>query len=280
MPCPNDKNRYQKFHVQQNQLSVYSETAASKRREECAKQQRIDLEEKFKHNQQILKQFRFSKNVAGEDDVVKKKKAKKNKRNYFKADDIGESDERDRVTSVSQREYLVKSSGMLQAVSLSALNARESFSFLFWQIYVNFHRSQILTDSDKRKYKELFSKLISSTEPMSLPILSGIQSKTKVIKGPTNQYPISMPTNLNTLIVPEVAGNQNEAAAGNHSNLPAEPTANSTINNWMQCNEVPITFRSQLPSLPHARSTKANLARQVTNVIKRHNGQQITDKII
>lgn len=116
MPCPNDQNRYQKFHVQQNQLSVYSETAASKRREECAKQQRIELEEKFKHNQHILKQFRSNKNV-GEDEVVKKKKTKKNKRNYYKPDDIGETDERDRATSLSQREYIVKSSGLLQAVS-------------------------------------------------------------------------------------------------------------------------------------------------------------------
>lgn len=55
---PNASNHYQKFYVQQNKLSVYSETAASKRREECAKQQRIELEEKFKHNQYILKQFR------------------------------------------------------------------------------------------------------------------------------------------------------------------------------------------------------------------------------
>lgn len=121
MPCPNDKNRYQKFHVQQNQLSVYSETAASKRREECAKQQRIELEEKFKHNQSILKQFRFAKNVAGEDDIVKKKKLRKNKRNFFKADDIGEYDERDRCTSMAQREYLVKSCGLLQAVRFSLI---------------------------------------------------------------------------------------------------------------------------------------------------------------
>lgn len=56
---PNSSNHYQKFYVQQNKLSVYSETAASKRREECAKQQRIELEEKFRHNQYILKQFRF-----------------------------------------------------------------------------------------------------------------------------------------------------------------------------------------------------------------------------
>lgn len=117
MPCPDDKNRYQKFHVQQNQLSVYSETAASKRREECAKQQRIELEEKFKHNQHILKQFRFSKGgMTGEDEVIKKKKPKKNKRNYYKPDEISENDERDRCTSLSQREYLVKSCGLLQTV--------------------------------------------------------------------------------------------------------------------------------------------------------------------
>jgi hypothetical protein len=116
MPCPHDKDRYQRFHVQQNQLSVYSETAASKRREECAKQQRIELEEKFKHNQHILKQFRFSKNYTGEDDVVKKKKAKKNKRNFFKPDDVGDSEERERCSSMGQREYLVKSVGLLQAV--------------------------------------------------------------------------------------------------------------------------------------------------------------------
>lgn len=150
MPC-HDKNRYQKFHVQQNQLSVYSETAASKRREECAKQQRIELEEKFKHNQHILKQFRFGKNLTGEDDVVRKKKAKKNKRNYYKPDEIGESDERERVTSMSQREYLVKSCGLLQMVNdfLASFLEFQKLSCLP-QIYVNFHRGQLLTESDKR----------------------------------------------------------------------------------------------------------------------------------
>lgn len=116
---------------------------------------------------------------------------------------------------------------------------------------------------------------------MSLPILSGIQSKTKLIKGSTtNTYQISMPTNLNTLTVLENGSNQNEAISTNQTNLQTDSQPNSTINNWVHCNEVPITFRSQLPSLPHARSMKANLARQVTNVIKRHNGQQTTDKII
>jgi tubulin polyglutamylase TTLL6/13 len=130
MPCPNDKDRYQKFYVQQNQLSVYSETAASKRREECAKQQRIELEEKFKHNQHILRQFRFGKNVNGEDDIVRKKKVKKNKRNFFKPDDIGESDERERATSMSQRDFVVKSSGLLQTVKIVLIYFQTHESFL------------------------------------------------------------------------------------------------------------------------------------------------------
>lgn len=149
---------------------------------------------------------------------------------------------------------------------------------------MNFHRSQLLTESDRRKYKELFSKLIGSYEMTSLPVLSSmlpVQSKNKVIKGPTNQHPINMPTNLNQLIAQDVTSNQNEAAAAT-TNVTSEPNATATMtSNWVHYNEVPITFRSQLPSLPsHARNTKANLARQVTNVIKRHNGQLITDKII
>jgi hypothetical protein len=103
----------------------------------------------------------------------------------------------------------------------------------------------------------------------SLPVLSGIQSKTKVIKGTTttNQYPISMPTNLNPIIDKDVTINHNDVTIGEQA------TNNNSV---VHCNEVPITFRSQLPSLPHARNTKANLARQV----KRHNVHQLTEKII
>lgn len=126
----------------------------------------------------------------------------------------------------------------------------------------------MLTESDKRKYKELFSKLVEANQITSLPVLSGIQSKTKVIKGTTtNQYPISMPTNLNPIIDKEVVINQNDVTTVEHA-------ANS--NSVVHYNEVPITFRSQLPSLPHARNTKVNLARQV----KRQNGLQVTEKII
>lgn len=90
-----------------------------------------------------------------------------------------------------------------------------------------------------------------------------------------NQYPISMPTNL---IPPDGLNIQNEPTAIIPNGLPADVNSHPTANyNWVHCNDVPITFRSQLPSLPHARNTKA---RQVTNVIKRHNVPQTTDKII
>lgn len=133
MPTSSENNRYKQFHVQQNQLSVYSETAASKRREECAKQQRIDLEEKYKQNQQLLQQFRHNKHLNAEDDIIRKKKVKKNKRNYYKADDIGENDERERCTSLAQREYLIKSCGLLQTVikTLILFYLLINFSFNF-----------------------------------------------------------------------------------------------------------------------------------------------------
>lgn len=137
------------------------------------------------------------------------------------------------------------------------------------KIYVNFHRSQLLTESDKRKYKELFAKLISTNDVTSLPVLSGVQTKNKVIKGSTANH-INMPTNLGSLIANDATMNdQNDAGTS------------VEVNGSVQVNEVPISFRPQLPLLINARNTKANLVnRQVTNVIRRHNGQQITDKII
>jgi tubulin polyglutamylase TTLL6/13 len=296
LPCPNDRNRYQKFYVQQNQLSVYSETAASKRREECAKQQRIELEEKFKHNQAILKHFRFSKNLGeGGEEYTRKRKLKKNKRNYFKADEIVEHDERERLASMAQREYLVKSVGLLQSV------------------YVNFHRGTLLTDSDRRKYKDLFAKTIANEASTSLPILGAMgtimQSKPKFIKGPAT---ITMPTNLSTLMENEPASssNNNNVSNNNHhhhnnnnnsssnmnnqsvQHLPQDGINNSSslsVSNWISCSDVPVTFRPQLPCLAPNKlnitnnTNKAQLARQVTNVIKRHNieaRQQHADKVI
>ncbi|KAL7033871.1 hypothetical protein ACKWTF_007758 [Chironomus riparius] len=266
MPCYNEYTRYQKFYVQQNQLSVYSETAASKRREECAKQQRIELEEKFKHNQAILRHFRYSKTLGEGDETVRKKKAKKNKRNYFKPDDVVEHDERERFASMAQREYLVKSVGLLQ------------------NIYVNFHKANLITDSDRRKYKDLFAKTIANEMSNSLPVLGSLPpAQSKNSKFNKSSLPISMPTNLNTLIENETATNSTNSS----TNAQSSNEISCIMGNLINCSEVPVVIRPQLPCLApskaHGGTNKAQLARQVTNVIRRHNieaRQQITDKII
>lgn len=108
MPCPIDKFKYQKFYVQQNQLSIYCDTTASKRREECAKHQRDLIEEKFKANKQLLAQFK-KHNLSGEDETIKKKKVKKfRNRDFFKPDEIFECDERERLNSMESRKNLCK----------------------------------------------------------------------------------------------------------------------------------------------------------------------------
>lgn len=123
----------------------------------------------------------------------------------------------------------------------------------------------------------------------SLPVLGSLpppQSKpnTKFIKG-SSTLPISMPTNLNTLYENETA--MSSSTNPHQTNSNENSSANS--NNLFSCSEVPVIFRPQLPCLAPSKngngsnSNKAQLARQVTNVIKRYNmeaRQQITDKII
>lgn len=155
----------------------------------------------------------------------------------------------------------------------------------FFQIYISFHRQNLLTDSDRRKYKDLFAKVIACETTTSLPVLSAmstVQSKPKFVKGPAT----IMPTNLlpSTLIENEpsttTTATTMSSSNAQSSESPAPAVApNSCI--WMNVQEVP---RQPLPLIPSAKnSNKAQLARQVTNVIKRHNfeaRQQITDKVI
>lgn len=111
--------------------------------------------------------------------------------------------------------------------------------------------------------------------------MSSGQSKAKFIKGPAT---INMPTNLSILIENESTAHatvaNNFTSHSNESSAASIGTANANL--WMNCSDVP---RQSLPVIiPSAKSSnKAQLARQVTNVIKRHNfeaRQQITDKII
>lgn len=117
MPPPGDPNRYAKFFCAQNQVSVYSETAASKRREECAKKQRLEIEEKRK----VLK-YQHCKGEGDDTTISRKKRLSKsqssnaNKFDGFTVETIPESEEKERTSLLSQREFLIRSCGLIQMV--------------------------------------------------------------------------------------------------------------------------------------------------------------------
>lgn len=156
---------------------------------------------------------------------------------------------------------------------------------------MNFHRNQLLTESDKRKYKDIFSKLTIPETTMTLPALSAIQSKTKVMKSSLSAQPTNVPTNLiasmvqqdNSTTCTTTTNSSKSSENETLSSIPNEPAAVNNNNSWMYCSEIPITARPQLPSLPHQKNqTKTSIARQVTSVVKRHTYRQqiYTDKII
>lgn len=115
MPPPGDPDRYSKFLFAQNQVSVYSETAASKRREECAKRQRLELEEKRRRN--------FMPKAEDDDGrlTIKKKKPSRvvNKNDGFQVEMIPEQEEKERIALLSQREFLVRTCGLIQMVNFA-----------------------------------------------------------------------------------------------------------------------------------------------------------------
>lgn len=145
---------------------------------------------------------------------------------------------------------------------------------------MNFHRSQLLTESDKRKYKELFAKLITANDVASLPVLSGIQTKSKVIKGTTatNQYNINMPTNLNVPLASEALIYMQSDTDETGVQVIGLPQANTNEGHHLHHHpgRGDVTNEGQIILLPTlTRNSKAS----VINVIKRHNAQ-VSDKII
>lgn len=127
MPAPGDPNKYAPFFILQNQASVYCDTAASKRREMAAKQIRIELAERAKFNQAPIPFPRNMKcKVQGEDDddklLKKKRKAKPPgpinaaAGDGFAVINVIESDERERLSLMAQRDFLIRSCGLLPCV--------------------------------------------------------------------------------------------------------------------------------------------------------------------
>uniref|UniRef100_A0A182PI60 Uncharacterized protein n=1 Tax=Anopheles epiroticus TaxID=199890 RepID=A0A182PI60_9DIPT len=325
LPAPGDPNRYLQFFIAQSQASVYNETAASKRREECAKQQRIELEERFRLNQAILHKHnpKLQKggmgagedaaggngtggtgSLAGKKKIRKRKVAKVTKKHdEFMPDQIADYEERERMALLGQRDFLIRTCGLVQS------------------IYINFHRNKLLTDSDRRKYKETYAKLItndhlqqSEASPQSNHTFSTIHS-TSTVAGTTSTGGYgtggggggstgAASNNTTTMCLPSLGAH---GAPHQHQQQQQQHSSSSTASNqlqklqikslvaindvtsWMQCTEVPVQSRPPLPYLlatqpTNYRSTKSTMARQVTNVVKRHSMESrqyyTSDKLI
>lgn len=156
LPCPDDTNKYNQFFVLQNQASVYCDTAASKRREECVKQQRKEFAEKVYFNQQMMSNNRIklqSLKPIDETCVRKKIVKKKEEIDLFQPEFILESYERDRMAYMLERTFLMKSCGLLQIIIAS------------------FYRYNLLTPSDQRKYKDIFTKIKAESQEIENNII-------------------------------------------------------------------------------------------------------------
>ena len=182
------------------------------------------------------------------------------------------------------------------------------------QIYINFHRNKLLTDSDRRKYKETYAKLItnehlpqSESSPQSNHTFSTIHS-TSTVAGSTSTGGyhgyggVTAGSNNNsntTTCLPSLGTAQQQQQQ--HSSGSSSSTnqlqklqikslvAINDVTSWMQCTEVPVQSRPPLPYLlatqpTNYRSTKSTMARQVTNVVKRHSMESrqyyTSDKLI
>lgn len=146
LPCPDDPDKYNEYFLLQNQASVYCDTAASKRREECAKQQRKEFAEKVQFNQQMMSNNRIQLQTLAkpvDEHSFRKKTLKKKEEevDMYQPEFILESDERERMAYMLERTFLMKSCGLLQ------------------NIMASFYRYNLLTPSDHRKYKDVFAKI-------------------------------------------------------------------------------------------------------------------------
>jgi tubulin polyglutamylase TTLL6/13 len=127
-PPPGDPNKYSPFFVLQSQASVYSETASSKRREEHAKKQRCELEEKNRYSNSFLNGHVVARThirpprLFGEDDekpwtMKKQRWGVVAVRDQYEEVPIDENQERERLSLLAQRDFLIRSTALLQAVS-------------------------------------------------------------------------------------------------------------------------------------------------------------------
>ncbi|XP_039303631.1 tubulin polyglutamylase TTLL13 isoform X2 [Solenopsis invicta] len=264
-----DEDKYQPFFTQ-NALSVFQDTVASRAREEASRIEREGNELKAKEEERKRVVGKCSEPKLGsESSNVSKKLQEKSKsagvlrKNINKQDAqgsstlysfepeiISESEERERIAALVQRDFLIKSYGMLE------------------QIYVAMKKNGMLRPADERKYG-LYGRLglhantnhgtcFSSHKPHHLQ--NGHLDATQTA---ANQYPRC-----------SLRGTEHKSANNQRE------SKNLSKNLWITCNEALVYVRPKIPqklwteemnSNSHmGRVTKTHVARTLSNTVRLH----------
>ncbi|XP_017485280.1 PREDICTED: tubulin polyglutamylase TTLL13 isoform X1 [Rhagoletis zephyria] len=150
---PERLNYYCQFYALQNQASIYSETAASKKREEVAKKLRLEIEKRRQHQLEVLSgqrrhmklQERRRKRALTERHRLTRYRAQENWTPGF----ISEAEERLRRTWMQMRSEMLRNNKIVQ------------------MIYQDFYNGGNLTNADIVIYPELYRCLERGADIMS-----------------------------------------------------------------------------------------------------------------
>lgn len=145
LPVPGDPQKYAIFQDRHSQASVFNETVASRKREEAAQQQRALIADREKFPVPVKV---YNKPTNTEEEAFEKRKRRQRKpkpiSDGFHMEPVSDAEERERISLMTQRDFLVKSCGVLQYILLG------------------FYRNQLLNESELKKYESQNPTLIDT----------------------------------------------------------------------------------------------------------------------
>lgn len=146
MPVPGDPDKYAVYQDRFSQASVFNETVASRKREEAAQAQRdqIAKREKFPVPVKVYNRLTVSDEEAHERRKRRHRKPKTLSDGYH-MEAVSEVEERERISFMTQRDFLVKSCGVLQYILLG------------------FYRNQLLSEQELLQYESSNPSLIDTS---------------------------------------------------------------------------------------------------------------------
>ncbi|XP_012055095.1 PREDICTED: tubulin polyglutamylase TTLL13-like [Atta cephalotes] len=266
-PCF-DEDKYQSFFTQ-NTFSIFQDTVTSRAREEASRieKEENELKAKEEERKQIgkwseqklglessnapKKLEEKSKSVGVIRKNINKQDAERSTTLYsFEPEIISESEERKRVTALAQRDFLIKSYGLLE------------------QIYIAMKRNGMLRPADEKKYG-LYGRL-------GLHANTNHSTCSSSHKSHHHQNDHLDTTQAVANQCPHYSLRVNEHKSMNHQ----REFTNSNKSSWITCNEALVYVRPKIPqklwmeeinSDNHiGRITKAHIARTLSNTVRLH----------